>query len=76
MNADQKLLETEFLIAICRQSGDKWHKKNSVSNDFDLCSSLVLLCQIAPYTVCKGTAVSAGKPITGITMQSITQNMY
>ena len=27
MNVDQKPLETEFLIAICRQSGDKWQSK-------------------------------------------------
>ena len=24
MNVDEKLLETEFSIAICRQTGDKW----------------------------------------------------
>ena len=27
MNVDQKSLETEFYIAICRQSGDKWQLK-------------------------------------------------
>ena len=27
MNTDQKLLETEFLIAICRPTGDKWQSK-------------------------------------------------
>ena len=34
MNVDQKLLETVFLIDICRQSGDKWESKNPVSNDY------------------------------------------
>ena len=28
-NTDQKSLETVFLIAICRQSGDKCHRKRS-----------------------------------------------
>ena len=27
MNVDQKSLETELLIAICRQTGDKWQSK-------------------------------------------------
>ena len=26
-NVDKKLLETEFLIAICRPTGDKWQSK-------------------------------------------------
>ena len=26
-NGDQKSLETEFSIAICRQTGDKWQSK-------------------------------------------------
>ena len=27
-NVDQKSLETELLIAICRPTGDKWHQKH------------------------------------------------
>ena len=27
MNVDQKSLEIEFSIAICRPTGDKWHSK-------------------------------------------------
>ena len=34
MNVDQKSLETEFSIVICRQTGDKWQIENTVSIDF------------------------------------------
>ena len=34
-------LETEFSIAICRQSGDKWQSKALFLAIFDLCSSIV-----------------------------------
>ena len=39
-NVDQKSLETEFLIAICRPTGDKWQLK-TLSSDFDPRSSIV-----------------------------------
>ena len=39
--ADQKSLETQFLIAICRQVGDKWQSKSLFLTIFDLCSSIV-----------------------------------
>ena len=35
MNADQKWLETEFLIAICRRSGNKWPLKLLFLASFD-----------------------------------------
>ena len=40
-NVDQKLLETEFLIAICRHTGDKWQSKALLLSIFDLHSSIV-----------------------------------
>ena len=40
-NVDQKLLETEFLIAICRQTGDKWQSKTLFLSIFDLRLSIV-----------------------------------
>ena len=36
-NVDKKSFETEFLIAICRQSGDKWRWKILFLVIFDLC---------------------------------------
>ena len=36
----QKSLETEFSIAICRQSGDKWQPKTLFLTNFDLRSSI------------------------------------
>ena len=41
MNIDQKLLETEFSLAICRPTGDKWPSKTLFLAIFDLCSSIV-----------------------------------
>ena len=38
---DQKSLETEFLIAICRHTGDKWQSKTLFLSIFDLPSSIV-----------------------------------
>ena len=43
-NKDQKLLETEFSIAICRPTGDKWQSKTLFLAIFDLCSSSVFDC--------------------------------
>ena len=40
-NVDQKLLETEFLIAICHQYGDKWQLKTLFLSLFDPCPSVV-----------------------------------
>ena len=41
MNVDQKSLETEFSIAICRPTGDKWQSKTLLLAIFDQCSSIV-----------------------------------
>ena len=38
---DQKWLETEFLIAFCRHTGDKWHSKTLFLSIFDPRSSVV-----------------------------------
>ena len=40
-NIDQKPLETEFLIAICRLIGDKWQSKTLFQLIFDPPSSIV-----------------------------------
>ena len=50
-DADQKSLETVFLIAICRHSGDKWQSKTLFLTVFDLRSSIVLTVSIAAYPV-------------------------
>ena len=50
-NADQKLIETVFLIAICRQWGDKWQSKTLLLLIFYQHSSIVLTISIAPYPV-------------------------
>ena len=52
MNVDQKSIETVFLIAICRQCGDKWQSKTLFLTIFYLCSSIVLAFSIAAYPVC------------------------
>ena len=41
MNVNQKSLETEFLIAICRPTGDKWQLKTLILAVFDLHYSIV-----------------------------------
>ena len=48
---DQKSLETEFSIVICRQSGDKWQSKTLFLTIFYLRSSIVLAFSIAAYPV-------------------------
>ena len=40
-NVDQRLVETEFLIAICRQIGVKWQSKTLFLGICDPCSSIV-----------------------------------
>ena len=40
-NVDQKSLETEFSIAICRHAGDKWQSKTLCLASFDPRSSIV-----------------------------------
>ena len=40
-NVDQKTLETEFLIAICRPTSDKWQSKTLFLAIFDPRSSIV-----------------------------------
>ena len=39
-DVDQKSLETEFLIAICRPTGDTWQSKTLFLAIFDPCSSI------------------------------------
>ena len=40
-NIDQKSLETEISIAICRHTGDKWQSKTLFLSFFDPRSSIV-----------------------------------
>ena len=40
-NVDKKMLETEFLIAICHQSGEKWQSKTLLISIFDLRLAIV-----------------------------------
>ena len=47
-----KSLETVFLIAICRQSGDKWQSKTLFLTILDLHSSILLPFSIAAYPMC------------------------
>ena len=55
-NVDQKSIETVFLIAICRQGGDKWQSKTLFLMIFDLHSSMVLTFLIAAYPVWKSSS--------------------
>ena len=41
MNVDQTSLETDFWIAICRPTGDKWQSKTLFLANFDPHSSIV-----------------------------------
>ena len=41
MNVDKKSLKTEFSIAICRHTGDKWQSKTLFISIFDRRSSIV-----------------------------------
>ena len=47
----KKLLEAVFLIAICRQSGDKWQSKTLFLTIFNLRLSIVLMFWIVAYPV-------------------------
>ena len=40
-NVDKESLETEFLIAFCRPTGNKWQLKTLFLVIFDLCSLIV-----------------------------------
>ena len=51
---DQKSLETVFLIAICRPTGDKWQSKTMFLTVFDLSTSIVLVFLIAACPVWYG----------------------
>ena len=46
-----KLLETVFLVVICRQLGDKWQSKTLFLAMFGLHLSIVLKFLIAAYLV-------------------------
>ena len=48
-NVYQKSLETEFLIAICHHTDDKWQSKTMFLTIFYLRSSIVLAFLIATY---------------------------
>ena len=50
-NVGQKSIETEFLIAICRQCGDKWQSKTLFLYIFYLRSSIVLVFSNSVYPV-------------------------
>ena len=50
-NVDQKSLETDFLIAICRQCGDKWQSKHCFYR-FLIRIRRLLIALIATYPVC------------------------
>ena len=50
--ADQNSIETVFLIAICRQSGDKWQSKTLFLSNFDLGSLIVIAFLIAANPIC------------------------
>ena len=52
MNAAHKSLETVFLIAICRQSGDKGQSTTLFLIILDLRSSIVLTFSISAYLKC------------------------
>ena len=49
MNVDRKLLETEFSIAICRPTGDKWQSKTLFLMIFEPLFSFVKSVLIAAY---------------------------
>ena len=51
-NVDKKLLETEFLIVICRHTGDKWQSKTLFLAIFDPHSLIGKSVLIAAYQVC------------------------
>ena len=68
MNADQKSLETVFLIAICQMA-----LKNSVSNVFYLPLLIVLMFLIAAYQVLNSPlapGLSAGLTVSRESMAS------
>ena len=52
-----KPLETVFLIAICRQLGNKWQSKTLFLTNFDLRLSMVLKFSIATYPLCSPSKV-------------------
>ena len=51
-NLDKKSIETVFLIAICRPTGDKWQPKTLFLSIFDSVSRLLIKFMIAAYPVC------------------------
>ena len=56
-NADKKLQEKVFLIAICRRTGDKWQSQTLFLTIFDLHLLIVLLFSVAAYQVCRCNVV-------------------
>ena len=55
-NVDKKFLETEFLIVICLQIGDKWQSKTLFLSIFDRRSSIVKnVFDCRPSAVCSFT---------------------
>ena len=59
-NADQKSLETVFLIAFCRQSGDKWQSKTMFLTIVDVRSLIVDLLTFSIATNPGGIVTSKG----------------
>ena len=51
-NVDQKSLETEFLIAICRPTGDKWQSKTPFLAILIRVRRLLRAFSIAAYPLC------------------------
>ena len=62
-NGEQKSIETVFLIAICRQCGDKWQSKTLFLTIFYLPSSIVLALSITAYPVCGRRPMKTNRPI-------------
>ena len=50
-NEDKKSLETEFLIAFCRQTGDKWQSKTLFLGTLIRVRQLLRAFMIAAYPV-------------------------
>ena len=55
-NIDKKLLETEFSVAICRPTGDKWQSQTLFLSIFGQCPSIVKSvfdCRLSGVNTCR-----------------------
>ena len=62
-SVDKKSLDTEFLIAICPLTGDKWQSKTLFLAIFDPCSSIVksiFNCRLSGVLIYTGMQTEAG----------------